>query len=135
MWSTMPYFVVKQSLILSAYVMLFIYFLLLVVSLVLVGFLKSLQFSVLVILLILAELGCAAFIFFDKSWKEVSNLVLQISCFEKQSCMIGYLTSFVTNFQEIPADKTGDFDLIYGFLEEHWNIIKWVALGVVVLEV
>ncbi|KAF3449485.1 hypothetical protein FNV43_RR10213 [Rhamnella rubrinervis] len=63
-------------------------------------------FSVLVILLILVEVGCAAFIFFDKSWKE-----------------------------EIPTDKTGDFDMIYGFLKEHWNIIRWVALGVVVLEI
>jgi hypothetical protein len=62
-------------------------------------------FSVLVILLILVELGCAAFIFFDKSWKE-----------------------------EIPIDKTGDFDMIYHFWKEHWNIIRWVALGVVVLE-
>lgn len=135
MWSAMPYFVARRSLILSAYVMRFICFCFLVVSLVVVGFLKSLQFSVLVILLILAELGCAAFIFFDKSWKEVSNLVLQICCFERQSCMIGCLTSFVTYFQEIPTDRTGDFDMIYGFLEEHWNIIKWVALGVVVLEV
>ena len=32
------------------------------------GFLKVIQYSVLVILLILVELGCAAFIFFDKSW-------------------------------------------------------------------
>ncbi|KAJ7952645.1 tobamovirus multiplication protein 2A-like [Quillaja saponaria] len=62
-------------------------------------------YSVLVILLILAELGCAAFIFFDKSWEE-----------------------------EIPTDKTGDFDLIYRFLKENWDILKWVALGVVILE-
>ncbi|KAG7952458.1 hypothetical protein I3843_12G059900 [Carya illinoinensis] len=62
-------------------------------------------YSVLVILLILVELGCAAFIFFDKSWEE-----------------------------EIPTDSTGDFDLIYDFLKEHWNIVKWVALGAVVLE-
>lgn len=62
-------------------------------------------FSILVILLILVELGTAAFIFFDKSWKE-----------------------------EIPKDKTGKFDEIYGFLEGHWEIIKWVALGSVILE-
>ncbi|CAA0841896.1 Tobamovirus multiplication protein 2A [Striga hermonthica] len=62
-------------------------------------------FSVLVILLILIELGLAAFIFFDKSWK-----------------------------QEIPTDKTGNFDTIYEFLEGHWKIIKWVALGVVIVE-
>ncbi|XVF51914.1 hypothetical protein PTKIN_Ptkin04bG0222800 [Pterospermum kingtungense] len=62
-------------------------------------------YSVLVILLILVELGCAAFIFFDKSWKD-----------------------------ELPTDKTGDFDLIYEFLKENWSIVKWVALGIVVLE-
>ncbi|PON43388.1 Tetraspanin/Peripherin [Trema orientale] len=63
-------------------------------------------YSVLVILLILVELGCAAFIFFDKSWEE-----------------------------EIPTDKTGDFDKIYAFLKENWKIARWVALGAVVLEV
>ncbi|XP_057449707.1 tobamovirus multiplication protein 2A-like [Lotus japonicus] len=63
-------------------------------------------YSILVALLILVELGCAAFIFFDKSWKEV-----------------------------VPSDKTGDFDTIYEFLRENWNIVKWVALGIVVFEV
>ncbi|MBA0611367.1 hypothetical protein Godav_012062 [Gossypium davidsonii] len=63
-------------------------------------------YSVLVILLILVELGCAAFIFFDKNWKD-----------------------------ELPTDKTGDFDMIYDFLEENWTIIKWAALGIVILEV
>ncbi|KAL6008316.1 hypothetical protein ACLOJK_033822 [Asimina triloba] len=63
------------------------------------------QYSVLVVLLILAELGFAAFIFFDHSWKEV-----------------------------IPVDKTGDFEMIYGFLEKNWKIAKWIALGVIVLE-
>ncbi|KAL9387453.1 hypothetical protein Peur_020577 [Populus x canadensis] len=62
-------------------------------------------YSVLIVLLILVELGCAAFIFFDKSWKE-----------------------------EIPTDKTGDFDMLYDFLKEKWNIVKWVALGIVILE-
>lgn len=62
-------------------------------------------YSVLVILLILVELGCAAFIFFDKSWRE-----------------------------EIPRDKTGYFDMMYNFLEENWKIVKWVALGIVILE-
>ncbi|GAY49664.1 hypothetical protein CUMW_120850 [Citrus unshiu] len=62
-------------------------------------------YSVLVILLILVELGCAAFFYFDKSWRE-----------------------------EIPADRTGDFNMIYDFLRENWNIVKWVALGVVILQ-
>lgn len=62
-------------------------------------------YSVLVILLIMVEVGCAAFIFFNKSWKA-----------------------------EIPDDKTGAFDMIYGFLEKNWNICRWVALGAVVLQ-
>ncbi|CAJ1928926.1 unnamed protein product [Sphenostylis stenocarpa] len=62
-------------------------------------------YSTLVVLLILIELGCAAFIFFDKNWKE-----------------------------EIPKDKTGDFDAIYGFLSENWNIVRWVALGIVIFQ-
>ncbi|XP_030524594.1 tobamovirus multiplication protein 2A-like [Rhodamnia argentea] len=62
-------------------------------------------YSVLVILLILVELGCAAFIYFDKSWED-----------------------------DVPTDKTGDFDMIYDFLKEHWTIVRWVALGVVLLE-
>lgn len=37
--------------------------------------------------------------------------------------------------QEIPTDKTGNFDEIYEFLEDHWKIVKWVALGAVILEV
>ncbi|KAL9327525.1 hypothetical protein ACSQ67_002528 [Phaseolus vulgaris] len=35
---------------------------------------------------------------------------------------------------EIPTDKTGDFDAIYEFLSENWNIVKWVALGIVIFE-
>ncbi|KAH9705231.1 Tobamovirus multiplication protein 2A [Citrus sinensis] len=35
---------------------------------------------------------------------------------------------------EIPADRTGDFNMIYDFLRENWNIVKWVALGVVILQ-
>lgn len=62
-------------------------------------------YSVLVMLLILVELGAAAFIFFDKSWQEA-----------------------------IPRDKTGNFDMIYRFLEKNWKIARWVALGAVILE-
>lgn len=62
-------------------------------------------YAFLVILLILLELGAAAFIFFDHDWKDL-----------------------------IPKDKTGKFDMIYGFLKENWKIVKWVALGAVVLE-
>ena len=37
--------------------------------------------------------------------------------------------------QLIPADKTGNFDMMYDFLKGNWKIAKWVALGVVILEV
>ncbi|KAI3693759.1 hypothetical protein L1987_76711 [Smallanthus sonchifolius] len=63
------------------------------------------DYSLLVILLILAEVGCAAFIFFDKTWRS-----------------------------DIPIDKTGQFDTIYDFLRKNWNICKWVALGAVILQ-
>ncbi|KAK4728355.1 hypothetical protein R3W88_021343 [Solanum pinnatisectum] len=62
-------------------------------------------YSVLIFLLILVELGAAGFIFFDKSWKD-----------------------------EIPRDKTGNFETIYDFLDDHWKIVKWVALGAVIFE-
>ncbi|KAH0456793.1 hypothetical protein IEQ34_014700 [Dendrobium chrysotoxum] len=64
------------------------------------------KYAFLVILLILLELGAAAFIFFDHDWTDL-----------------------------IPHDKTRSFDMIYGFIKENWKIVKWVALGAVVLEV
>lgn len=57
---------------------------------------------------------------------------------------IRHLIFFPNNFptvwikwplQVIPADKTGDFDMIYSFLKKNWKITKWVALGAVILEV
>nr|CAD1820775.1 unnamed protein product [Ananas comosus var. bracteatus] len=62
-------------------------------------------YSFLIILMILVELAAAAVIFFDHSWRDA-----------------------------IPADKTGDFEMIYTFLKDNWKIAKWVALGAVVLE-
>jgi hypothetical protein len=47
-----------------------------------------------------------------------------------------YVSSYrFCSLQEIPTDKTGDFDMIYGFLRENWNIVRWVALGIVIFEV
>ncbi|MED6193905.1 Tobamovirus multiplication protein 2A [Stylosanthes scabra] len=62
-------------------------------------------YAFLVILLILLELAFAAFMFFDEGWKK-----------------------------EIPQDETGYFDMVYGFLRENWDIVRWVALGIVVFE-
>ncbi|KAL6348513.1 hypothetical protein AAG906_013133 [Vitis piasezkii] len=61
-------------------------------------------YAVLVILLILIELGCAAFIFFDKSWED-----------------------------DIPNDKTRDFDMIYDFLKRTGKLSS--LLFVLTLEV
>jgi hypothetical protein len=36
--------------------------------------------------------------------------------------------------QVIPVDKTHNFDVMYDFLKENWEIARWVALGIVVLE-
>ncbi|XP_074585764.1 tobamovirus multiplication protein 2A-like [Curcuma longa] len=63
------------------------------------------SYAFLVFLLIVAELAAAAFIFFDHSWKDL-----------------------------VPDDKTGNFDIIYDFLDDNWKIAKWVALGAVILE-
>lgn len=63
-------------------------------------------YTVLVILLIIVELALAGFIFFDHQWEEV-----------------------------IPTDKTGYFDDIKDFLEKHVKIVRWVALGIVILQV
>uniref|UniRef100_A0A0C9RMK1 TSA: Wollemia nobilis Ref_Wollemi_Transcript_10720_1565 transcribed RNA sequence n=1 Tax=Wollemia nobilis TaxID=56998 RepID=A0A0C9RMK1_9CONI len=63
-------------------------------------------YSVLITLLVLVELGFVAFIIFDHKWEEV-----------------------------IPTDKTGDFDMIKEFLEKNLKIVKWVALGIVILQV
>ncbi|KAK8946244.1 hypothetical protein KSP40_PGU021603 [Platanthera guangdongensis] len=63
------------------------------------------KYASLVILLVLLQLGAAGFIFFDRDWKNL-----------------------------IPHDKTGQFEMIYGFLKQNWKIVKWIALGVVVLE-
>ncbi|KAG9155811.1 hypothetical protein Leryth_004059 [Lithospermum erythrorhizon] len=80
-------------------------------------------YSVLVILLILVELGCAAFIFFKKDWEDVSV------SYRKRFFLISIAAAI-----SIPTDKTGNFEMISDFLEDNWDIIKWVALGIVVLQ-
>ncbi|XP_078442434.1 tobamovirus multiplication 2A [Wolffia australiana] len=62
-------------------------------------------YSLLLIFLILVELGGAALMFFYHDWRDL-----------------------------IPEDKTGNFIMIYDFLKEHWKIVRWVALGIVILE-
>ncbi|KAL8150567.1 LOW QUALITY PROTEIN: hypothetical protein V2J09_020375 [Rumex salicifolius] len=63
------------------------------------------QYAMLVMFLILVELGCAAFMFFDHNWEH-----------------------------EIPHDKTGNYHKIFDFLKKHWSTLKWVAIGIVVFE-
>lgn len=63
-------------------------------------------YTVFVVLLIMIELALAGFLFFDHKWEKV-----------------------------IPTDKTGYFDDIKDFLEKHVKIVRWVALGIVILQV
>ncbi|XP_071724500.1 tobamovirus multiplication protein 2A-like [Rutidosis leptorrhynchoides] len=63
-------------------------------------------YSILVVLMICVELAFCGYIYFDKSWKE-----------------------------KIPTDDTGDFHMIYDCLREHWDIVRWVALVCLILEV
>lgn len=49
------------------------------------------------ILLILVELGCAAFIFFDKSWQEVSAVLIDFSKSKMFSHLICCMSLFVGN--------------------------------------
>ncbi|RDX95863.1 Tobamovirus multiplication protein 2A [Mucuna pruriens] len=61
----------------------------------------------------------------------VGVVLFVISCFgcigaaTRNGCCLSF---------EIPSDKTGDFDAIYGFLKENWDIVRWVALGIVIFE-
>ncbi|KAI5076530.1 hypothetical protein GOP47_0008595 [Adiantum capillus-veneris] len=62
-------------------------------------------YSFFVGLVMIIELAMAAFIFFDDSWQEV-----------------------------IPDDSTGQLDSIESFIEDNLEILKWVALGIVVVQ-
>ncbi|CAN0842827.1 Tobamovirus multiplication protein 2A [Linum grandiflorum] len=74
-----------------------------------------------------------SFIFFDKSWQEVSVVTIRYS--NSVLSQLWYLTCDVISvLQQLPVDKTGNFDMVYGFLKENWEIVKWVALGVVVFQ-
>ncbi|MCL7045161.1 hypothetical protein MKW94_016406 [Papaver nudicaule] len=63
-------------------------------------------YSVFMAILLLSEIGLGAFIAFDRKWKE-----------------------------RIPNDKTGKLHSSYGFMVSNWKILRWVALGAVILEV
>eukprot|EP00250_Pteridium_aquilinum_P013601 c21448_g1_i2 orf=295-1233(+) len=56
-------------------------------------------------LFMILELGIAGFVFFDQDWQEV-----------------------------IPEDSTGELDNIENFIEDKIDILKWVALGAIILQ-
>ncbi|XP_024367638.1 tobamovirus multiplication protein 2A isoform X2 [Physcomitrium patens] len=66
---------------------------------------RKLQYSVLQILLLLAQFAVAGALFFDRHWRE-----------------------------DIPEDPTGELDKVQEFVLNNLDICKWVSLGVVVLE-
>lgn len=49
--------------------------------------------------------------------------------------LLSYLIGYTNLSQQIPDDKTGDFDKISDFLEKNWKIARWVALGAIILQV
>ncbi|RYQ94792.1 hypothetical protein HN51_045471 [Arachis hypogaea] len=57
-------------------------------------------------LLVIVELGSAVFIFFAHNWEKV-----------------------------IPKDTSGRFISVYGFMNVHWSVLRWIGLGVFVLQV
>ncbi|GAU38192.1 hypothetical protein TSUD_226130 [Trifolium subterraneum] len=61
----------------------------------------------------------------------VGAVLFVVSCF---GCIGAATRNGCCLVCEIPTDKTGDFDMIYGFLRENWNIVRWVALGIVIFE-
>ncbi|KAE9592700.1 hypothetical protein Lalb_Chr19g0132011 [Lupinus albus] len=58
------------------------------------------------IVLIIVEIGVAAFIFFKPNWNEV-----------------------------IAKDQSGTFQSIYHFLDEYWEINRWFVLAAFILQV
>ncbi|KAG0577695.1 hypothetical protein KC19_5G174100 [Ceratodon purpureus] len=63
-------------------------------------------YSVLQVVLILAQFAVAGLLFFDKHWRE-----------------------------DVPEDPTGELDKVQKFVMENLDICKWVSLAVVLLEV
>ncbi|XP_058734652.1 tobamovirus multiplication protein 2A-like [Vicia villosa] len=63
-------------------------------------------YCVFLVPLIIAELGISLFIFFDHSWKKV-----------------------------ILDGINKDYFTVYKFVNHRWNVIKWIALGVFILQV
>ncbi|KAK8650289.1 hypothetical protein V6N13_139934 [Hibiscus sabdariffa] len=61
----------------------------------------------------------------------VGVVLFVISCF---GCIGAGTRNLCCLTCELPSDKTGDFDMIYEFLEKNWTILKWVALGIVILQ-
>ncbi|KAL5073143.1 hypothetical protein RYX36_012127, partial [Vicia faba] len=63
-------------------------------------------YCVFLVPLIIGELGISLLIFFDHSWKKV-----------------------------ILDGINKDYFTVYKFVNHHWNVIKWIALGVFILQI
>ncbi|CAN1333994.1 Tobamovirus multiplication protein 2A [Linum perenne] len=61
----------------------------------------------------------------------VGAILFVVSCF---GCIGAVTRNGCCLSCQLPVDKTGNFDMVYGFLKENWKIIQWVALGIVVFE-
>ncbi|KAK7405455.1 hypothetical protein VNO78_06763 [Psophocarpus tetragonolobus] len=67
---------------------------------------KAWYYCVFLVALVTVELGIGAFMFFEHNWKEV-----------------------------MPKDRSGCFYRVYHFVNVNWEVARWVALGVLILQV
>ncbi|WCJ19000.1 tobamovirus multiplication 2A [Euphorbia peplus] len=63
-------------------------------------------YSIILVVLFVAQLGAAALMFFNRNWK-----------------------------QDMPHDMSGRFNSTLKYLSKNWNIIRWIILGAFILEV
>ncbi|RVX00180.1 hypothetical protein CK203_026699 [Vitis vinifera] len=82
---------------------------------------------VLVILLILIELGCAAFIFFDKSWEDVSVMLIVVLNFKDENWKIVKWVALAAVILELTL-KNLTFDYFFDFLTRFLSMsTSWVS--------
>ncbi|KAF2293655.1 hypothetical protein GH714_003897 [Hevea brasiliensis] len=74
-------------------------------------------YSVLLVELFVAQLGAAAFVFFNHNWKEIIIFHYSLCCF----LFILYIY--------MPSDRSSNFNSTYHFITMNWKIMRWVFLG------
>jgi hypothetical protein len=102
------------------------------------------QYSVLQVVLILAQFAVAGLLVFDRHWREVRPVPECLNAGSSgvafSDLMPGNVFCYCsdvasTDMQDVPDDPTGELDKVQKFVMENLDICKWVSLGVVLLEV